>query len=889
MSVDTEEVDRIYEELYGNHAECGERKSEERSMPFSRKPEQHQTLPKAFKLRVREVYYETRSRSPAARDDRVWMIFRGHSPSTGERKWKGCLPKVDFLHEYTVVYRPEAECVDRNNEIAVILKVLETRRAPLDIEILTRILKRVAKLDPIVTRRVADHVMPLVCEGIGPFLRTCGEEKWLKDSEAALTYFQDWYIADVLRPAYDADVLRHLLPAETSNLARLAVREPWKLCCWWMTDATLLPELDLRTASILASKFGGDFPETARVAVTAYSGYPFGEARARGDSYVCMDALRSQPEVLRCCLKHKIARIVVLRIGESYEQRICCIGDERCEAAVAEMIVRAVTTPELPGQVTVRPAHMRWPESVREVALHDRDEIVDEENRTRSARRPIVVLRPTVEQTAAIDAVMQTRLGVVCGKPGTGKTSVVMKALISAFDRSECLGVSFTGMAADNQRRLTGAGVTAHKVVHEWRMAGCDGHGHKYSGCRVLVIEEASAMSLRLLQGTLMALPKLRRLYCFGDHNQNSPPDGGASILEAIMRRYDDRGNVVSRLQTSMRVTDATGAFVRDLDRICECRVDDGFEWSPDPASGHPFVFLRRGNNATENVAIIRTALMARGVDPDAPGRSQVMVYLNATRTEIAKAWFDATELGRAATRRYEEHEFSIGERVMFLRNANVRYRPKKHARTPPCGQIMNGTCAVIREIFDHDFESDTTVSLSDTRDWHAIHTHRAFWRRWLRAETIDGMDLFVPLDSYPRTYITRVPPVTIDKMQGQEADYAVVLLVKPVPRLGAKGMYSACSRGRLGCFVVADIDPSITPETGRCPSRDFAQTIATSRGRLPMTDLWLRFPEDPATFMVSSTPCQLDEEPDLKRRRVSFPRNVTLLSVLKSIDGKPF
>jgi hypothetical protein len=284
-------------------------------------------------------------------------------------------------------------------------------------------------------------------------------------------------------------------------------------------------------------------------------------------------------------------------------------------------------------------------------------------------------------------------------------------------------------------------------------------------------------------------------------------------------------------------VTDATGAFVRDLDRICEHRVDDRFEWSPDPASRHPFVFLRRGTTAAENASVIRNALTAAGIDPDST-RAQVMVRTNETRVELSRAWYELGPAGLATGWQYAEHEFAAGGRVMFLRNANREYKPRGGSQFVS-SRVMNGTCGTIVDIFDDDSErpEDPPVHVADTRVRRALPS----FRRWLR---VSPCDLTVLLDDYGKQKIARVPPVTIDKMQGLEVDYSVVLLVKPVRKIGAKGMYSACSRGKLGCFVVADFDGSVDPASGVCPSHDFAATVMASQGVEPKTDFWTRFPE---------------------------------------------
>lgn len=580
---------------------------------------------------------------------------------------------------------------DPAQRVACIKKVLETRRAPLDREILRTILCDIMKMDALEATPILAEVFGEVTKiskmsgeqgkippprrnddpaaNLGAFLRRFGRAKWLLNAEERITYFQDWY-AEALVPPYEPDSIKYLRPETISAIARIAIAEPWKLCFWWMSEAPLLEELDRTQAEAIAQKYGGDFPETAKIAVAAYHGRPFADARSRGDSYVPFawfkdpknfapkqkfrdraygedDRLARNPGVLQACLKHRIVRIVKEEISEDVakaspktalsadeeaeaeadaelakitdggggensqklsilqdskpreELRVYCVGDMRCETEVAEMIVRAVREPE-DGVVKMRPRSSWWPQRELRHEVAHRDSAVDMD------KIPPPTPTPNEEQAAAIEAAMHTRLGVVCGKPGTGKTAMVMKVLFSAFVRGQCVGVSFTGMAAHNQHKVAGYGVTAHKIVNEWRKAGSDVTGqreHAFSGRRVLVVEESSAISMRLLHATLVALgPSLRRIYFFGDYRQMPPPDGGPSILEALVRRYANT-KIVSELRTSMRVTDATGAFVRNLDRICEhriCEEEDHaenftrkLEWSADPASKVRLFFLQ--------------------------------------------------------------------------------------------------------------------------------------------------------------------------------------------------------------------------------------------------------------------------------------------------------
>lgn len=170
-----------------------------------------------------------------------------------------------------------------------------------------------------------------------------------------------------------------------------------------------------------------------------------------------------------------------------------------------------------------------------------------------------------------------------------------MRAPFSCFEKDDVIGVAFTGMAADNQRKLAKTGVTAHKIVHEWRRTRCGKLEFMYSRKKVLVLEESSSISIRVLHATHVALALPPQDLHVWRRQTDVVSRRRVSFLRARMIQYKNQPPVISQLFTSMRATDPTGEFVRDLDRICEHRVNDGFEWTSDPASKeHPFAFLRQ-------------------------------------------------------------------------------------------------------------------------------------------------------------------------------------------------------------------------------------------------------------------------------------------------------
>jgi ATP-dependent exoDNAse (exonuclease V) alpha subunit len=811
-----------------------------------------------------------------------WLFFIGMVGQT-KIKCMGCIPKPDMMHEYSVIYTLKPDRTDPNEKIYKIIRVSSTRRIPLNATMFGNMLRKLLKLPFSEVDRIMGNLSKEALNGnIGKLLAEAGSSNWYKSAETQIDYFFEWYL-DELSPPYDRASLDCLRPDTVEDLIRLAVATPWKLCFGWMTGVPLLEELTLQEAEVVAKKFGVVIEHDIKLAANLYHGSQFSNARGDGDSFMELHDLRKymSSEVFKACLKHKVLKVVFEKLDNSikiepgttittvnsiqdtpdkgettntestekvtttsvtcssaistnmqlppqhqeYMECIYAIGDLECELALVKMMMDAVTAPD--DTTKMRPKCAWWPWNDKKAP------------------------KPNEEQLIAIERATCSRFAVICGKPGTGKTAMVMKSLFSSFARGQCIGVSFTGMSAQNQKHVAGYGVTAHKIITAWRNAGSDMTGtvqHSYSGRKVLVVEEASTMSLKLMRELLMALgSSIRRIYLFGDYRQMAPVGGGPSLLEALVKRYAGTP-VITELKTSMRVTDSTGAFVRDLDRICDYKLKDSFEWSSDPKSGHPFIFLPRGKTDEETVATIKSALVDANVDPDSHD-FQVMLHTNAQRKSVMQAWYTTSKF--AKLKPFAEHDFMVGERVMFLRNSNSAFRPKGSSFTSDI--VMNGTTGTIACIFDEKID-DPSAALVDktyTGDFKMNTT-----RRWIG---ILPQCIRVCLDKYGKKNIERVPPVTASKMQGQETDISILILSKVTPELGSRGVYSTCSRGKKRCFVVSDMDPWNFDVSDRCPSMDFVDTVMSSKNKVPKTFLWKKFPAYPEiskTIVVNPEEC---------------------------------
>src|SRR5512133_1994515 len=127
---------------------------------------------RADKLRITFVIW-SRETSDSPSDDRMSIIFEGKSPTTGTMKWRGKIAEPDTLHEYSVLYRVVPDSRDASKQMCAIVAVLAARQSS----------QEAKRLSPVLFSKPAEKGGSL----LGPFLRLCGNDKWLKAAESQTT------------------------------------------------------------------------------------------------------------------------------------------------------------------------------------------------------------------------------------------------------------------------------------------------------------------------------------------------------------------------------------------------------------------------------------------------------------------------------------------------------------------------------------------------------------------------------------------------------------------------------------------------------------------------------------------------------------------------------
>ncbi len=157
------------------------------------------------------------------------------------------------------------------------------------------------------------------------------------------------------------------------------------------------------------------------------------------------------------------------------------------------------------------------------------------------------------QQSAAVQALLEHRLVLLSGGPGTGKTSTVVQMLAAALRLQPELRVQLaapTGKAAGRLGAAVAAGAQELEpdlgqrlarqpcgTLHRLLEARADGAGFRRGPGRpleldLLVVDEVSMVDLPLMQALLGALPPQARLLLVGDPHQLPPVGPGAVLLE---------------------------------------------------------------------------------------------------------------------------------------------------------------------------------------------------------------------------------------------------------------------------------------------------------------------------------------------------------------------
>jgi hypothetical protein len=712
---------------------------------------------------------------------------------------KGPVRFGDRYHTMDLYCRKEIDDYKgRKKWVYAILKTLKVVPRPLSGALLVEMLQEFGGF----TKKLAEwrvrEMSPAAKSGIvQAFANEVVTRPWLHGLNDHTSYFGHIFLND-LCPPFKKEMLGLLAEDQIGTLYWLAMKTPWKLYFPSLRPSPHLEDISADTCFALSRKYNTPIQQIELDAMKFYAGHTRTQ-EASGHIYTLRNVLESTADAnLVGFLENE--GVLVAKPGKNadtgcLEERIYCKVDLDYEDFISGYMGQMLRTDE---STTMKDFCKCWP------------------NRDKNAPKL------TEEQEMAVHVARTHRISVVCGRAGTGKTSMVIRSIRSSFMRGEVLMVALSGIACRRLKRCVGPAFTAHLVIHSVTKKDSLFYTQKFWEKKVLFVEEASTMPLKIFSLLIRCLPMIERIYFVGDHNQMLPPSGGIGVLHMFYRIYQNTG-AVAILRHSQRLNTHCSKLARNLDRILS--GDARLEYDPEYSEHTSFVLLQRADSLAENVRKLRELF---GNRPDSEMRMQIMVQKNDTRMDMVRLWYQTGPYGHIE---YKEHAFFVGETVMFLKNHYGSFVAGYGVST---GMVQNGLIEQISRCYDVCGTTHAIKECTNTGEPQSFHSSYRFIELKATLTTIC-------LNVYSPTNIIRSQPATIAKMQGQETDTAVVFVHEGVSpeRFESRTFYTACSRGKKQCIVMANLDGD-----GTVPSREL-QAIITTKQDLDkcQTSLWEKLP----------------------------------------------
>lgn len=451
---------------------------------------------------------------------------------------------------------------------------------------------------------------------------------------------------------------------ETMDIVR---NHPYRLC--------ELVGIGFKTADRIAISMGID----PRAAERVDEGLIFTLTDAEQKGHLCMEKHSFITESLKLLdtdgLTEEMLAIRASRLVESgrlvsYEGQVYREATARTEQNLAWSIWRMLAAPS--------------PKLVSDIAA----EIQAEEIRQG--------LQLADEQRRAVMTALTSKLCVITGGPGTGKT-LIQRFLLDIYRRRNCSGQIMccapTGRAARRMEQSTGfPAMTLHKALG--LLAGEDA---AYSEPQMLdadlvVVDEVSMMDIYLANHLFQAVPRGSQLVLVGDADQLPSVGPGAVLSEIIacgavpVVRLDR----IFRQSHGSRIA-ANAKYIRHGNLSLEYGDDFQFFDSSDMEDSAQLIerlYMQEiSKYGLDNVALL------------SPYRQKTETGVNALNDRLQSIVNPPD--GKKPEVLYRNRIYRMGDKVMQTKN---------------CGEISNGDIGYITSITSEDSDSTLTVDFGDGR-----------------------------------------------------------------------------------------------------------------------------------------------------------------------------
>ncbi|HEX4363865.1 MAG TPA: ATP-dependent RecD-like DNA helicase [Solirubrobacteraceae bacterium] len=386
---------------------------------------------------------------------------------------------------------------------------------------------------------------------------------------------------------------------------------------------------------------------------------------------------------------------------------------------------------------------------------------------------------PSDGQWRGVTQALEHRLSILTGGPGTGKSATMrtLVDLLTANRRSARLCAP-TGKAARRLGELTGVEATTIHRLLEW--APDEGFtrdaDQPIEGCDMLIVDEASMLSVHLAEALLAAVGPKTHVLLVGDVDQLAPI-GPGRVLEDLLAVHPPASVPATRLTQVFRQA-ARSLIVRAAHAINAGELPDGVAGEDDVRDF--FLILRDGPAAifSEVCELAATRLPAHyDLDPAADVQVLAPMHKGPLGIDALNAELrlrlnpDGTPIAGSGLR--------VGDKVMQTRNSYEH-------------DLFNGERGVL---VHHDPERDRVLFAGE-----------------------DGRRVSLPVDALDTLRLAYA--ATVHKAQGSQARAIVVPVFRGHQIMLTRNLvYTAVTRAQDVCVVVAERS-ALATAVGRTDAR---------------------------------------------------------------------
>lgn len=364
------------------------------------------------------------------------------------------------------------------------------------------------------------------------------------------------------------------------------------------------------------------------------------------------------------------------------------------------------------------------------------------------------------EQQKGILTILQNKVSIITGGPGTGKTTLIKKLLsILDADHVSYKLASPTGRAAKRITESTGKkAATLHRLLEfDVSTMGFSRNEQNALQLDVLIVDEASMIDIFLAHAVLKAIPLNARVVFIGDIDQ-LPSVGAGNFLNDL---------IASKQVATVRLTQIFRQAQDSMIIINAHRINQGeFPISPLPNARRDFIYIKEDN--PENVPTLLRSIFTKDLYKYNinPREAVVLVPMHRGTVGTQKINYDLQLiLNPQTTEKQIQHAgstYKIGDRVMQIKNNYDKF-------------VFNGDIGFIEDI-------DTTDRILAVR----------YPEQRVEYEYSD-------LDELVLAYA-----ISIHKSQGSEYDAVVIpLFTQHFTLLQRNLIYTAITRAKKLCIFV--------------------------------------------------------------------------------------